>query len=157
MRESNFVLDSKNGGNPSLHSLLILLKLLFIPYSSVAVFILDLLHYISNGIIFSERAISIAFSMCIGILLYSCSLYMCFMFSLQIEISRESNEISFGLTLSKEISEDDLGKAIIINTIVVGSPAYFAGIIAKDILIAIDGHKIESLKQAAKMIKNKSR
>lgn len=79
------------------------------------------------------------------------------MFSLQIEISRESNEISFGLTLSKEISEDDLGKAIIINTIVVGSPAYSAGVIAKDILIAIDGHKIESLKQAAKMIKNKSR
>lgn len=81
----------------------------------------------------------------------------CFMFSLQIEISRESNEISFGLTLSKEISEDDLGKAIIINTIVVGSPAYSAGVIAKDILIAIDGHRIESLKQAAKMIKNKSR
>ncbi|KAM7436009.1 PDZ domain-containing protein 8 [Porites harrisoni] len=75
----------------------------------------------------------------------------------EIEISRESNEISFGLTLSKEISEDDLGKAIIINTIVVGSPAYYAGVIAKDILIAIDGHKIESLKQAAKMIKNKSR
>ena len=71
---------------------------------------------------------------------------MCFMFSLQIEMSRESNEISFGLTLSKEISEDDLGKAIIINTIVVGSPAYSAGIIAQDILIAIDGHKIESLK-----------
>lgn len=84
-------------------------------------------------------------------------LTVCFMFSLQIEISRESNEISFGLTLSKEISEDDLGKAIIINTIVVGSPAYSAGVIAKDILIAIDGHKIESLKQAAKMIKNKSR
>ena len=79
------------------------------------------------------------------------------MFSLQIEISRESSEISFGLTLSKEISEDDLGKSIIINTIVVGSPAYSAGVIAKDILIAVDGHKIESLKQAAKMIKNKSR
>lgn len=84
-------------------------------------------------------------------------LTVCFMFSLQIEISRESSEISFGLTLSKEISEDDLGKSIIINTIVVGSPAYSAGVIAKDILIAIDGHKIESLKQAAKMIKNKSR
>lgn len=84
-------------------------------------------------------------------------LTVCFMFSLQIEISRESSEISFGLTLSKEISEDDLGKSIIINTIVVGSPAYSAGVIAKDILIAVDGHKIESLKQAAKMIKNKSR
>lgn len=82
---------------------------------------------------------------------------MFYVLSWQIEISRESNEISFGLTLSKEISEDDLGKAIIINTIVVGSPAYSAGVIAKDILIAIDGHKIESLKQAAKMIKNKSR
>lgn len=82
---------------------------------------------------------------------------MYYVLSWQIEISRESNEISFGLTLSKEISEDDLGKAIIINTIVVGSPAYSAGVIAKDILIAIDGHKIESLKQAAKMIKNKSR
>lgn len=85
---------------------------------------------------------------------YTCMFYV---LSLQIEISRESNEISFGLSLSKEISEDDLGKAIIINTIVVGSPAYSAGVIAKDILIAIDGHKIESLKQAAKMIKNKSR
>ena len=91
------------------------------------------------------------------ITVFMLTVHVCFMFSLQIEISRESNEISFGLTLSKEISEDDLGKAIIINTIVVGSPAYSAGIIAKDILIAIDGHKIESLKQAAKMIKNKSR
>lgn len=76
---------------------------------------------------------------------------------LQIEISRESNDISFGLTLSKEISEDELGKTIVIETIVVDSPAYTAGVMAKDILVAIDGHKIESLKQAAKMIKNKSR
>ena len=37
------------------------------------------------------------------------------------------------------------------------SPAYTAGVMAKDILVAVDGHKIESLKQAAKMIKNKSR
>ena len=77
--------------------------------------------------------------------------------SLQIVISRENSDISFGLTLSKEISEDDLGKAIVIETIVTDSPAYSAGVMAKDILVAIDGHKIESLKQAAKMIKNKSR
>ena len=76
---------------------------------------------------------------------------------MQIEISRENAEISFGLTLSKEINEDDLGKAIVIETIVTDSPAYSAGVMAKDILVAIDGHKIESLKQAAKMIKNKSR
>ena len=44
-----------------------------------------------------------------------------------------------------------------IETIVVDSPAYSAGVMAKDVLVAIDGHKIESLKQAAKMIKNKSR
>ena len=81
-------------------------------------------------------------------------LYVC---TLQIEISRESNEISFGLTLSKEISEDELGKTIVIDTIVVDSPAYSAGVMAKDVLVAIDGQKIESLKQAAKMIKNKSR
>ncbi|KAJ7371987.1 PDZ domain-containing protein 8 [Desmophyllum pertusum] len=75
----------------------------------------------------------------------------------EIDISRENNEISFGLTLSKEISEDELGKTIVIETIVVDSPAYTAGVMAKDILVAVDGHKIESLKQAAKMIKNKSR
>ena len=44
-----------------------------------------------------------------------------------------------------------------IETIVTDSPAYLAGVMAKDVLVAIDGHKIESLKQAAKMIKNKSR
>ena len=77
--------------------------------------------------------------------------------SLQIVISRENSDISFGLTLSKEINEDDLGKAIVIETIVTDSPAYSAGVMARDILVAIDGHKIESLKQAAKMIKNKSR
>lgn len=81
-------------------------------------------------------------------------LYVC---TLQIEISRESNEISFGLTLNKEISEDELGKTIVIDTIVVDSPAYSAGVMAKDVLVAIDGQKMESLKQAAKMIKNKSR
>ena len=77
--------------------------------------------------------------------------------SLQVPISRETNDISFGLTLSKEINEDDDGKAIVIETIVIDSPAYSAGVMAKDILVAIDGHKIESLKQAAKMIKNKIR
>ena len=55
------------------------------------------------------------------------------------------------------MSEDDLGKAIVIATIVIDSPAYSAGVMAKDMLVAVDGHKIESLKQAAKMIKNKSR
>ncbi|XP_022804079.1 PDZ domain-containing protein 8-like isoform X2 [Stylophora pistillata] len=75
----------------------------------------------------------------------------------EIEISRENNDISFGLTLNKEISEDELGKTIVINTIVTDSPAYNAGVMAKDILVAVDGKKIESLKQAAKMIKNKSR
>jgi len=75
----------------------------------------------------------------------------------EVEISRESSDISFGLTLSKEMSEDDLGKAIVIATIVIDSPAYSAGVMAKDMLVAVDGHKIESLKQAAKMIKNKSR
>lgn len=75
----------------------------------------------------------------------------------EVPISRETNDISFGLTLSKEINEDDVGKAIVIETIVIDSPAYSAGVMAKDILVAIDGHKIESLKQAAKMIKNKIR
>lgn len=59
--------------------------------------------------------------------------------------------------MNKEISEDELGKTIVINTIVTDSPAYSAGVMAKDVLVAVDGHKIESLKQAAKMIKNKSR
>lgn len=76
---------------------------------------------------------------------------------MQIPISRENHGISFGLTLSQETSEDDLGKAIVIGTIVTDSPAYSAGVMAKDILVAVDGNKIESLKQAAKMIKNKSR
>ncbi|KAK2563055.1 PDZ domain-containing protein 8 [Acropora cervicornis] len=43
------------------------------------------------------------------------------------------------------------------ETIVTDSPACCAGIIAKDIFLAIDGHKTDSLKQAAKMIKNKNR
>lgn len=85
------------------------------------------------------------------------SFNLTFTYISKIEISRESNEISFGLTLSKEITEDELGKTIVIETIVVDSPAYTAGVMAKDILVAVDGHKIESLKQAAKMIKNKSR
>lgn len=44
-----------------------------------------------------------------------------------------------------------------IETIVTDSPAHSVGVMAKDVLVAIDGHKIESLKQAAKMIKNKTR
>lgn len=44
-----------------------------------------------------------------------------------------------------------------IETVVIDSPAYGAGIMAKDVLVAIDGKKIESLKQAAKLIKSKSR
>ena len=59
--------------------------------------------------------------------------------------------------MSKEIKEDELGKTIVIETIVIDSPAYSAGVMAKDVLLAVDGHKIESLKQAAKMIKNKTR
>ena len=75
----------------------------------------------------------------------------------QIEISRENNEVSFGLTLCNEISEDELGKTIVIETVVIDSPAYSVGVMAKDVLVAIDGKKIESLKQAAKLIKSKSR
>lgn len=75
----------------------------------------------------------------------------------QIEISRENNEVSFGLTLCNEISEDELGKTIVIETVVIDSPAYSAGVMAKDVLVAIDGKKIESLKQAAKLMKSKSR
>jgi len=90
-------------------------------------------------------------------MLMTCKLLFACTGTLQIEISRESNEISFGLTLSKEISEDELGKIIVIETIVTDSPAHSVGVMAKDVLVAIDGHKIESLKQAAKMIKNKTR
>lgn len=75
----------------------------------------------------------------------------------EIEISRENNEVSFGLTLCNEISEDELGKTIVIETVVIDSPAYSVGVMAKDVLVAIDGKKIESLKQAAKLIKSKSR
>ena len=75
---------------------------------------------------------------------------------MQIEINRENTD-SFGLTLSKDISEDDLGKTIVIDTIVVDSPAFKAGVVAKDHLVAVDGQKIDSLKQAAKMIKSKAR
>ena len=44
-----------------------------------------------------------------------------------------------------------------IETVVIDSPAYSVGVMAKDVLVAIDGKKIESLKQAAKLIKSKSR
>ncbi|XP_044176573.1 PDZ domain-containing protein 8-like [Acropora millepora] len=74
----------------------------------------------------------------------------------EVTISRETNDISFGLTL-KEVNDGEFGKAIVIQTIVTDSPAYCAGIIAKDIFLAIDGHKTDSLKQAAKMIKNKNK
>ena len=73
------------------------------------------------------------------------------------EIIRENNVVSFGLTLNKEISEDELGKLIVIETVVPDSPATLAGIQTKDVLVAVDGQKIESLKQAAKLIKSKTR
>lgn len=59
--------------------------------------------------------------------------------------------------MCNEISEDELGKTIVIETVVIDSPAYSVGVMAKDVLVAIDGKKIESLKQAAKLIKSKSR
>ncbi|XP_015778528.1 PREDICTED: PDZ domain-containing protein 8-like [Acropora digitifera] len=74
----------------------------------------------------------------------------------KVTISRETNDISFGLTL-KEVNDGEFGKTIVIQTIVTDSPAYCAGIVAKDIFLAIDGRKTDSLKQAAKMIKNKNR
>ena len=75
----------------------------------------------------------------------------------QLEILRDRSDISFGLTLNKETDKKDECKAIIIETIVPNSPACTAGLQKGDVLVAVNGQKIESLKQVAKLIKGKNR
>ena len=77
--------------------------------------------------------------------------------SFQLEIHRESSDSSFGLTLSKETDKNDACKTIVIETIVPNSPASLAGFQKGDVLVSVNGQKIESLKQAAKFIKGKNR
>ena len=74
----------------------------------------------------------------------------------QVEISREQ-DVPFGLTLTKNVEEDEFGKIIMIETVAPDSPAARAGIQVHDILVAVDGQDVESLKQAAKLIKSKTR
>lgn len=52
----------------------------------------------------------------------------------------------FGFIFSKEINEDDVGKVIVIEIIVIDFLVYLVGVMVKDIFVVIDGYKIELLK-----------
>ncbi|EDO37885.1 predicted protein [Nematostella vectensis] len=77
--------------------------------------------------------------------------------SYEVEVTRETSSISYGMTLIKEYGNTEMDKFIMVDVITPKSPADLAGLHKGDVLIAVDGQKIESLKQAAKLIKNKAK
>jgi len=62
------------------------------------------------------------------------------------------------MTLSKEYGGSvEVDKVVFVETIIPNSPADLAGLQQGDVIVSVDGQRIDSLKQAAKIIKNKTR
>ena len=72
-------------------------------------------------------------------------------------ITRDHTTASFGMTLSKEYGGSDIDKVVFVETIVPASPAEAAGLQRGDVIVSVEGQRIDSLKQAAKIIKNKTK
>lgn len=74
------------------------------------------------------------------------------------EITRDNTTASFGMTLSKEYGGTaDVDKVVFVETIVPSSSAEAAGLHRGDVIVSVEGQRIDSLKQAAKLIKNKTK
>jgi C-terminal processing protease CtpA/Prc len=83
--------------------------------------------------------------------------YFIWCFHFQVELTRENTTASFGMTLSKEYGGSDIEKVVFVETIVSASPADVAGLHRGDVIVSVEGQRIDSLKQAAKLIKNKTK